>query len=336
MTIAICCHCEEQRDVAIRLSGQEDLMLVSVTTPVKPHHKAMLEAAAAGRCRIVYGMDETADVIIGEHGPEALRPARNLKWFHLVWAGADRYRPTDFPAGCLFTNGSGAYGVTIAEHMMACILALYRQLRHYDQLQKAHIWNGNWQEDTLEGKTVLILGAGDIGSALAKRLRGFDCTVIGLRRTAGSLPGFDQMYTLEDLDRMLPQADIVAGCLPGTGQTKGLLNETRLRAMKPGALLVNCGRGNLIDTKALERVLLEGHLGGCGLDVVDPEPLPADSPLWDLDQVILTPHISGASFGHVQEMEDRIYRLAAENLRRYLAGEELLNQVDFETGYRKR
>ena len=311
-------------------------MLVSVTTPVKDHHKAMLEAAAAGRCQIVYEMDGAADVIIGDLSPEELQPAKNLKWYHLVWAGSDRYKPSDFPAGAAFTNGSGAYGVTIAEHMMACILALYRQLRHYDRLQKAHCWDQDWQEDTLEGKTVLILGAGDIGCALARRLRGFDCRILGVRRTAGDLPQFDGMHTLAELDDLLPKADVVAGCLPGTKATAGLLDERRLRLMKPGALLINCGRGSLIDTDALVRVLQDGLLGGCGLDVVMPEPLPECSPLWDMENVILTPHISGASFGHVQEMEDRIYRLAAENLRRYLDGEELLNRVDFETGYRMR
>ena len=310
-------------------------MKVCVTTPVKAHHRAWLEEAAAGRCQLQFGMDPSAHVVIGDCSPKELSGFANLRWFHLVWAGVDRYRKEDFPADALFTNGSGAYGVTIAEHMMACILSLYRQLRHYDCLQKAHVWDEHWQEGTLEGKTVLILGAGDIGQVLAKRLQVFDCKVLGIRRQKGILPCFDEMYTLEQLDDLLPNADVVACCLPGTAETKGLLDENRLRAMKPTALLLNCGRGNLIVTKALEKVLLEGHLGGCGLDVTDPEPLPGDSPLWDLERVILTPHISGASFGHVGEMEDKIYRLAAENLRRYLDNEPLLNQVDFETGYRR-
>lgn len=306
-------------------------MIVSVTTPVKPHHAAMLEAAAAGRCELVFGRDERAAVIIGD----GLYPVEALQWFHLVWAGADRYKASDFPPNARFTNGSGAYGVTIAEHMMACILSLCRRLRHYDSLQKAHLWQQNWQEDTLEGKTVLILGTGDIGRALARRLRGFDCRILGVRRTGGALPEFDEIHSLAELDDLLPRADVVAGCLPGTKETAGLLDERRLRRMKADALLLNCGRGSLIDTEALERVLLEGHLGGCGLDVVDPEPLPADSPLWDMERVILTPHISGASFGHVAQMEDRIYALAADNLNRFLSGEPLKNEVDFETGYRR-
>ena len=309
-------------------------MRICVTTPVRDHHKTWLEEAAADRCELQFEADLSADAVIGDCTPEEIRAFENLRWFHLVWAGVDRYRKDDLAEGALFTNGSGAYGVTIAEHMMACMLSLYRQLRHYDRLQKTHLWDGDWQEDTLEGKTVLILGAGDIGQALAKRLQGFDCKVWGIRRQTGNLPCFDEMYTLKQLDELLPKADVVACCLPGTAETRGLLDEKRLRAMKSTALLINCGRGNLIDTKALEKVLLEGHLGGCGLDVTDPEPLPADSPLWDLERVILTPHISGASFGHVAEMEDKIYRLAAENLRRYLDGKTLLNEVDFEIGYR--
>ncbi len=311
-------------------------MRISITTPTKPHHRAMLEAAVRGRCEIAYEAAHEAEVVIGDLSPAALAAYKNLRWFHLVWAGCDRYRASDFPNGAQFTNGSGAYGVTIAEHMMACILALYRQLRHYGALQNQKNWCQDWQEDTLEGKTVLILGAGDIGSALARRLRGFDCTIWGIRRTGGAADGFDAVYALQDLDTLLPQADIVAGCLPGTAETVGLLDERRLRLMKPSALLLNCGRGSLIVTKELETVLLDGHLGGCALDVVNPEPLPENSPLWELERVILTPHISGASFGHVAEMEDRIYRLAAENLRRYLDGEALLNQVCFETGYRVR
>jgi len=309
-------------------------MLVSVHTPLLPHHKAMLEQAAAGRCEIVYAVDPRAEILIGDLPPEELGAFHNLKWFHHLFAGVARYRAEDFPAGALFTNSSGAYGVTIAEQAIACILYFYRQMRHYQLLQQSHTWDQDWQEDTLEGKTVLILGTGDIGSALAKRLRGFDCTVIGLRRTAGSLPHFDEIHTMDALDRLLPRVDVLVGCLPGTAATAGLLNLQRLRAMKAGALLLNCGRGSLIDTDALVQVLREGHLGGCALDVTDPEPLPADHPLWDMQNVILTPHIAGASYGHVAEMDDRIYRLAADNLRRYLNGDPLHNPVDFATGYR--
>jgi len=312
-------------------------MTICVTTPVKPHHKAMLEAAA-GEHAVRYGRESLADahIAIGDVSPKELAAAKNLKWFHLVWAGVDRYKAADFAPGVQFTNGSGVYGVMISEHMMACMLSMLRQLPHYAENQRQHRWDRVWTEDTLEGKTVLILGAGDIGTQLAKRLRGFDCRIIGLRRTEGDLPYFDEVHTMDKLDDLLPQADVVACVLPGTAATKGLLDRKRLLSMKPNALLLNCGRGSLIVTRDLEDVLAQGHLGGVALDVVDPEPLPESSPLWDCPRVVLTPHISGICFGHVARTEDKIYALAAENLRRYLAGEELLNQVDFETGYRRR
>lgn len=314
-------------------------MTVFVNTPVKPHHRAMLEAVEGYEFTYAQdGSDHLADaeILIGAVGPEKLRLAKNLKWYQLVWAGTDSYKPGEFPEGVLLTNGSGAYGVMIAEHMMACMLAMVRQLDHYAANQKAHLWDRDWTEDTLEGKTVLILGTGDIGSALAKRLRGFDCRILGLRRTEGQLPFFDEVHTTRDLDRLLPQADVVACAMPGTAATRGLLNRERLLAMKKTALLLNCGRGSLIVTQDLEEVLAMGHLGGVALDVTDPEPLPADSFLWDCPRVILTPHISGSTFCHVAATEDKVYAIAAENLRRFRDGEPLLNQVDLELGYRKR
>lgn len=312
-------------------------MIICVTTPVKPHHKAMLEAAALGH-QICYGRDNLADadIAIGDVSPKELAAAKKLKWFHLVWAGVDRYKASDFADGVQFTNGSGVYGVMISEHMMACMLSMLRQLPHYAENQRQHRWDRVWTEDTLEGKTVLILGTGDIGTQLAKRLRGFDCRIIGLRRTEGDLPYFDEVHTMDKLDDLLPQADVVACILPGTAATKGLLDRKRLLSMKPDALLLNCGRGSLIVTRDLEDVLAQGHLGGVALDVTDPEPLPESSYLWDCPRAIVTPHISGICFGHVARTEDKIYALAAENLRRYLAGEDLLNQVDLELGYRRR
>ena len=139
-------------------------MTIYVTSPVKPHHRGWLEAAA-GEHSVCYAADgqnrlTDAEVIIGAVGPAELAQAQNLRWFHLVWAGTDRFRPEHVPANVRFTNGSGAYGVMIAEHMMACMLSMVRHLPHYAAKQTAHQWDPNWQENTLEGKTVLILGTG--------------------------------------------------------------------------------------------------------------------------------------------------------------------------------
>lgn len=305
---------------------------VFVTTPVETRHRQLLEDAAAGRCRLVYAQDgrdalAEAEAVLGVVPPEDLARADKLQWYHLVWAGTDRYRKQDFPQGVTFTNGSGAYGAMIAEHMLACILSLLRQLPHYAALQRQHSWNPAWREGTLEGKTVLVLGTGDIGGSLAKRLRAFDCRILGARRRREPAPYFDETYALADLDSLLPQADVVACALPGSPETAGLLNRDRLLLMKPGALLVNCGRGSLIVTRDLIEVLRQGRLGGCALDVTDPEPLPQDSPLWDMENVILTPHVSGGSFGHLPETEDKIYQIAADNLSRWLDGRPLRNVV---------
>ena len=311
---------------------------VWVNTPLRDEHCRWLEEAAEGRCRLVYSAETCpeAEALIGALPVEALGALPQLQWFHLVWAGVDKYPAAEMPAGVAFTNGSGAYGAYIAEHMLACILSLYRQLPHYAALQRQHIWDNCWQEGTLEGKTVLILGTGDLGSSLARRLRAFDCRVVGQCRRPRPLPHFDQVVGIEALDQLLPQADVVACVLPGTRETAGLLDRRRLFSLKPGAILVNCGRGTVLDTAALAEAIPAVPLLGCALDVTDPEPLPPESPLWDMEQVILTPHISGISFGHLPACEDRIYRLAAENLRRWLDGAPLLNQVDLAAGYRLR
>lgn len=311
---------------------------VWINTPLREEQRRWLEEAADGRCRLVCGPEtcREAEALIGALPVAALGELPQLRWFHLVWAGVDKYPAEKMPAGVAFTNGSGAYGAYIAEHMLACILSFYRQLPHYAVLQRRHIWDEHWQEGTLEGKTVLILGTGDLGSSLARRLQGFDCRVVGLCRRPRPFAYFDQVCGLAELDQLLPQADVVACVLPGTRETAGLLDRRRLFSLKPGAILVNCGRGSLLDTDALAEAIPAVPLLGCALDVTDPEPLPSESPLWDMEQVILTPHISGISFGHLPACEDKIYRLAAENLRRWLDGAPLLNQVDLSAGYRKR
>lgn len=312
-------------------------MLVFVNTPVKPRHKAMLEEAAAGRCRLVYGEEYGAppadcDAIIGTLQPEHAAMVPNLKWLQLAWAGADHIVKR-LPEEVLLTNSSGAYGVMIAEHMMATLLALVRQLRHYDRLQTAHHWLCPWHETTLEGRTVLIFGTGDLGQSLARRLQGFDCRVIGIRRSPAPVQYFHEVYGMDEAERLLAQADVVACTLPGTAETVGWFHKERLLQVKPGALLINCGRGTFIPGRDLTEVLQMGHLAGAALDVTDPEPLPPESPLWDMENVIITPHISGASFGHMPEVEDKIYRIAAENLDLWLSGKPLKRIVNKQRGY---
>lgn len=281
----------------------------------------------------------TAEVVIGEPEESELQEAENLRWVQLTWAGADKYtKMKTFPTGITLTNASGAFGKIISEYVIGNIIALYRSFPAYWENRQKHLWAKNNSIDTIYKKNILILGTGDIGKNIAHRMKAFETHVTGIKRTAVSehsqqLNDFDQVYDLTALDEQLPQADIVIGCLPGTPETKGLLDYDRLHSMKKEAVLVNVGRGSLIPTEDLIRVLQEGHLKGAVLDVFETEPLPVDSPLWEMDQVILTPHIAGPSFGGNTEVQDMIWNICMENLERYVNEKELKNIVRLNEGY---
>ena len=181
---------------------------------------------------------------------------------------------------------------------------------------------------------MLVLGMGDIGGEFGRRVKALGAHVIGVRRTDTRCPDYaDEVHLTADLDRLLPLADVVAVTLPGTKETAGLLDRRRIGLMKPGAVVLNVGRGIVIDTEALCDALESGHLGGAGLDVTDPEPLPPDHRLWDIPNAVITPHISG--FYHLPETLERIIQISASNLKAFAEGKPLRNIIDFSTGYRK-
>lgn len=267
---------------------------------------------------------EQAHIIIGEPTHEELAQARNLKWVQMTWAGADRYL-NSFPENVFLTTASGAYGETIAEHALAMLFALCRKLPAYARKTD---WNDLGSEKQIFGATALIFGAGDIGSAIAKRLKALGVQTIGVCRDLKKpRADFDVRTNLENAAAFLPLADFVLCALPHTEQTQGYLDEEKLRLCKEDAVLVNVGRGSLIDTDALTALLKEGKFFGVGLDVVNPEPLPSEHPLWKMDNVILTPHVAGIGFGHLADTENHIWEICAQNLERFLAGEPLRNVV---------
>ena len=276
-----------------------------------------------------------AEVILGQPHPKALANALKLRWLQMTWAGVDRYTLREgFPADrAVLTNASGAYGPIISEYVMAGILSHYRNLPAYGRNQKSGLWQDLGREECLEGKTALILGTGDIGTNVAKRLQVFGTQTLGIRRRVAQQQYFDRVCPMEELDELLPKADLVIGCLPNTPSTRGLLDKNRLLGMKAEALLVNVGRGSLIVTEHLVEVLQSGHLRGAVLDVVDPEPLPPEHPLWQMENVILTPHISGIAYGHNPATEQRVWQLCFENLERYAANRPLQHVVDLTAGY---
>lgn len=313
--------------------------------PVQSRHKAYLEQIGRD-CLFSYvpgsqvteEMIQDADIIIGNVNSGLLREPRRLKWLQLNAAGADNHcRPGVLRPGTILTNATGAYGLAISEHLLGMTLMLLKRLDQYYDNQKEQLWKDEGTVSTVYGSTTVVLGLGDIGSEYAARMRALGSYVIGIRRTPGPKPDcVDEICTVEQLDEVLPRADFAAMALPNTPQTYHIMDERRLRMMKRGAILVNAGRGTAIDQDALCRVLREGHLGGCGVDVTDPEPLPADHPLWSAPRMLITPHISGGY--HMQETFERIVRIAGGNLEKFLAGrtDEMVNQVDFATGYRRR
>ena len=275
----------------------------------------------------------SAEVVIGEPRTERIREAKNLKFVQMTWAGADIYTRGAFPQGIRLATASGAFGGVISEYVIGAILCVYRRFPEYIENQKVCIWRDAGAERTIEGKTALILGTGDIGSNIAKRLSAFGTKNIGIRRTGAPAQYFDEMHTLSDIDSLLSRADLVIGCLPSTKETGHILNYDRLCLMKSDALFINVGRGSLIDTDALIRALEERRIAGAILDVLENEPLAADSPLWKMPNVLITPHISGRGFGHDPATERKIWDICLENLRRYLSGEDIINEIDFARGY---
>lgn len=313
-------------------------MKIAVPMFVRESDQKILEAAAP-QADFYYGRDPEklaeAEVILGNVQPELLGRCRNLKWLQLNSAGADAYcKPGILPERVQLTNSTGAYGQALSEHMLALLLAMMKKLYLYHDNQKAHQWKDEGTVTSLEDATVVVVGFGNIGRAFGRLCKLLGARVIGIRRHRGAVPGeADEMGTLEDLLGLLPRADVVASVLPGTPETTHLYDARMFAAMKPGAWFINCGRGNAVVQDDLRQALRNGHLSGAALDVTDPEPLPADDPLWDTPNLVITPHISGDH--HLARTWDNVVNIAATNLKHYLAGEPLDNPVDRKTGYRK-
>lgn len=278
-----------------------------------------------------------ADIIMGYVAPELISRNKHLKWFHTSWAGVGTFLEEGvLSEDTIFTNSTGAYGLAISEHALGCILVLMKKLNIYQENQKAHEWRDEGGITGIWNSNALVIGLGDIGSELAHRLHSLGSRVkaIKLHKVSETPAYVESIHSPDELDQLLPEADIVAVALPGTDKTNGLIDAGRFKKMKKNAIFVNVGRGSIVDTDALERALREGQIGGAAIDVVDPEPLPKDHLLWDAPNIIITPHISG-KYNHLPETLNRIADIAIENLKVYTKGGHLKNIVDRETGYRK-
>ncbi|MDD6211540.1 MAG: D-2-hydroxyacid dehydrogenase [Clostridiales bacterium] len=277
------------------------------------------------------------EIIIGDPEPTWLKDAPDLRWIQISWAGIGPYVQEKSLHHLRLTNSTGVYGGTISEHVLGMLLSLARRIPAYERNRSKHCWEDTGSEWELEGKTALILGTGDLGNSVAKRLRAFDMEIIGMNRSGNhsdkKAGRFDRMISIHELESYLPIADVIIGCLPGTPDTAGILDSSRLQMMKSDSIFINVGRGTLADTDCLAAMLQEGRMWGAGLDVTEPEPLPQDHPLWDCSNLILTPHVAGVGFGHLASTEKRLWNLALENLSRYKNGQELKNEVNWKRGY---
>ncbi len=318
--------------------------LVYLAGEVSDDAMAGLALAAPG-VRIIRGLTrETALAHAAEaHGadahlvtPELLERAPLLVWVQSRSAGVERYvgiRPLAENDRIVLTNMRAAHGPAIADHAFAMLLTLTRNLREFERAQDAGQWLGDStgaRPIALQGRTMLVVGLGGIGSEVAQRAHGFGMRVIGTRRTDAPGPAWiERVGRPGDLLAMLPEADVVAVCVPLTDETEGLFDEGAFAAMKKGAYLVNVARGRVVRTDALLAALRSGRLAGGCLDVTDPEPLPAGHALWREPNVIITPHVSADA----ELTDERSFALLRENMRRFDADEPLLNVVDKKAGY---
>lgn len=310
--------------------------------PVNEAERSAFEAAAPGALHVYAGRRTAtpeqfaqATVLFGWPRPRDLARCKRLKWFQSMWAGTEEYTaPGVLPPGVLLTSSAGCNSQSVAEHLLSCLLALCRRLPRLRDSQRAHLWQPVDTVRTIDAATVLVLGAGHVGSDFALRCRLLGAHTVGLKRTPGPVPGFDEVHAIDRLDELLPAADVVALTLPGSPDTAGMMSAGRLAAMKRDAILLSAGRGSALDQEGLLAVLRSGHLWGAALDVTEPEPLPPDHPLWDAPNLLLTPHVAGGI--RMELTRKNCVRLALENFRRYLAGQPLENVVSRPAGERAR
>ncbi|QEK13651.1 dihydrofolate reductase [Crassaminicella thermophila] len=259
-----------------------------------------------------------------------IKKMKNLKWIQLSSIGIDQV-PIDYvkKEKIMITNNKGGYSIPIGEWIVMKILEMFKNSRKFYEKQK----NGKWQMDTtlleLYGKTIGFIGTGSIANEGAKRLQGFGVRIIGVNTSGKKVDYFDKCFSMDDLDKMLPECDVVVLTIPYTNKTHNLINNDTISMMKEGVFLVNVSRGSIIDEVALLKFLRNGKIRGAALDVFTQEPLESDHPLWNFNNVIITPHNSWIS----EKRNERRFNMIYENLKRYISGKKLLNIVDLNKGY---
>jgi len=293
------------------------------------YHRSAEQQAAfeslLAKADVLYGIPDVDAGLLAK----AIAANPKLRWVQTMAAGggssvqAAGLSPEQLER-VVFTTSAGVHGGTLAEFALFGVLAGAKDLPRLQQLKAAHEWPERWAMRQVSEQKVLVVGLGGIGAQTARLLSGLGATVLGVKRTVEPVEHVDEVFPVSALSEVVGRADAIVFTLPGTDATAGLYDAEKIAATKPGAVIVNVGRGTVIDEPALIEGLTNGPLGSAFLDVVAEEPLAADSPLWDLPNVVISPHTAALNGAE----DRRIAELFAENLRRFLAGEDLINVVD--------
>jgi phosphoglycerate dehydrogenase-like enzyme len=294
-----------------------------------------VEFVSAGSDEAIVHEIASADAFFGNPTREQYLAAKKLRWIQAPSAGIEFVHriPELKDSDLLLTNARGAHAATIAEHTFAMLLSLTRGLRFFDHAKGCHTWlrgDGYRHVVGIDGKTMGIVGFGNIGRAIARRAHGFEMRVLAV--DAQEVPANEHVESVRRLDRLhdtIREADILTIALPITPETRGMIGEREIRLLKPESYLLCVSRGGIVDEPALIAALQDGHLAGAGLDVTETEPLPPDNPLWDAPNLIITPHISGGSTLTTELM----WSIFFENVGHFVKGETLRNLTDKKLGY---
>ena len=319
-------------------------ILIALETGEKERAALRQAAEAAGvACEFVFTTHTEATeeqiaqacFILGNVPPKKIAASEKLDVLQLFSAGADPYMPKGvLSERTVLCNATGAYGQAVSEHAFAMTLMLIKKLHLYRSSQLSCRWEDRGMVGSLAGSTVLVVGLGDIGLSYARLVKAMGARVIGVKRRSSPCPeGVDELVLTEEIDRVLPQADVVMSVLPSTKETACFYTEERFRAMKNSAVFVNCGRGNAVSHEVLLRALQNGEIAAAAIDVCETEPLGSDSPLWLEEKLVITPHVAG-NFHH-SSIYEGVISIALENLTNYLTGKPLRNVVDLSTGYKR-
>ncbi|MCR5340540.1 MAG: D-2-hydroxyacid dehydrogenase [Saccharofermentans sp.] len=319
------------------------MKVVVLTKGLKQKHKDLIiETAGKAGASVCFAESEKElpsgfeepDVIYG-FGIETARTRKNLKWLCVPSAGVDYLmKPGSFAnEDCILTNSAGAYGVSIAEHMITVALMMMRRITEFHAETLRKTWGSPRPQRSLKDCRITVLGTGDIGSSFAKRAAAFEpAKIIGINRSGMcSEPFYDGVYKTAELDNILPSTDLLVMSLPATSETENILSRERIGLLPEGAYIVNVGRGTAIDEDALADALDSGRLAGAALDVFKTEPLPDDSRLWNTPNLLITPHVAGnLTLDHTM---DRNVEMFCEDLLSYAGGLKMKHVVDRKRGY---